>query len=65
MVGWPQYRQPGSRTSPSIHRQVRTGMLAAAPAGAASLGPSQIRTVIAQGQRMRDLGPICRIKRLS
>ena len=30
MVGWSQYRQPGSRTSPSIQRQVRAGLIGGA-----------------------------------
>jgi hypothetical protein len=48
MVGRSQYRQPGSRTSPSIQRQVRTE----APAGAVS----EVRSVIAMPSAGRSGG---------
>src|SRR4051794_12425994 len=48
MVGRPQYRQPGSRTSPSIHRQVRAEVLAGVACG--------VRPVIAPPSAGRSAG---------
>src|SRR3954454_20096163 len=49
MGGWSQYRQPGSRTSPSIQRQVRTEV----PAG---IGSGGVRPVIVPPSAGRSVG---------